>query len=142
MPALVLTPVIRPASVSMRSIGRAEAEGHAALCRVRGELVREHLAVAGLVARQPQAADELVADLGQRRLGGDAAGRIEHLERHAELLQHLDVAADAVELLCVAEELQRALAALVIGDAGRARSSRSRSRLYSAIGTMRALLTA
>ena len=68
---------------------------------------------------KPQAADELAADFGQRRFGGDAAGRVQHLERHAELFQHLDVAADAGELLVVAEELQRALAALVIGDARR-----------------------
>ena len=86
---------------------------------MRGEPLGEHLAVAGLVAGQPQPADELAAHPGQRRLGGDAAGRVEHLERHAELLQHLDVAADAVELLLRAEQLQRALAALVIGDAGR-----------------------
>lgn len=85
---------------------------------MRGQPLREHLAVAGLVARQPQPAHELAPDVLQRRLGGDAAGRVQDLERHAELFQHLDVAADAVELFSRAEQLQGALAALVIGDAG------------------------
>ena len=66
---------------------------------------------------KPQPADELVLRGGEPRLGGDAAGRIEHLVRHAILLEHRDVVAGAVELLLLAEQLQRALAALVIFDA-------------------------
>ena len=56
-----------------------------------------------------------VASAGLR---GNAAGRIEHLVRHAILLEHRDIAAGAVELLLLAKQLQRALAALVIFDAG------------------------
>ena len=103
----------------MRSTVDAEAEGDAARRRPLGEPRREQLAVAGLVAGQPQPALELAGDPRQRRLGGDAAGRVEHLERHPEAFQHLDVARRPVDLLVGAEQLQRALAALVISDAGR-----------------------
>ena len=98
--------------------GRAVFEGHAARGAHLGQPGGEHLAIAGLVARQTQPADEFFAHRGQSRLGGDAARGVEDLERHAVLSQNLDVAADAVELLLLAEELERALRALVIGDAG------------------------
>ena len=102
----------------MRLDGRAEAEGHAERRRHLGQAVRELEAVAGLVAGQAQRTDELLLRERQRRLGPDEAVAVEHLVRHAVLLQHLDVVADAVELLLRAEQLQRALRALVVGDAG------------------------
>ncbi len=55
---------------------------------------------------------------GEPGLRGNAAGRIEHFVRHAILLEHRDIVAGAVELLLLAEQLQRALAALVILDSG------------------------
>ena len=83
-----------------------------------GERLRKHVAVAGLILRQPEPADELGPRSGERRLRGNAAGRIEHLVRYAILLEHRDVACGAVELLLLAKQLQRAAAALVILDAG------------------------
>ena len=94
-------------------------EGDAALHAELRQPVGEHLAIAGFVARQPEPADELLAHRRQRRLGRDAAIRIESLIGHAIFLQHLDVAGDAVELLLAAKQLQRTFRALVIGDAGR-----------------------
>ena len=44
--------------------------------------------------------------------------RIEHLVRHAILLEHRDIVAGTVKLLLLAKQLQRALAALVVLDAG------------------------
>ena len=60
----------------------------------------------------------LSCDGSQRRLRGDAAGAIEHLERHAILLEHRDIVGGMVELGRVAKQLQRAARALVIANAG------------------------
>src|SRR5690606_33096030 len=86
--------------------------------RLVRETLREQVAVAGFVTRQPQPADDTVTLRGKARLGAHAAVTVQHLERDAVLAQHRDVAADAVELRLGAKELQRAEAALVIGDAG------------------------
>jgi hypothetical protein len=48
----------------------------------------------------------------------DKAVAVEQFEGHARLLQDLDILADAVQLLLRAEQLQRALGALVVADAG------------------------
>ena len=82
-----------------------------------GQRLREHVAVAGFVLRQTKPAGELFLDAGQRRLDRDAALAAQHLVRHAILLEHGDVFAGAVELRLVAEQLQRALRALVILNA-------------------------
>src|SRR5664279_3017280 len=98
---------------------RVESKGHAALDGERGEALRELEAVAGLVAGQEQPADELVAHVRKRRLVPDAASAIEQFESDAAFAQDGDVVRAAVELLLRAKELQRALHALVVGDAGR-----------------------
>ena len=95
-----------------------ELELHAELCCFFGERLRKHVAVAGLVLRQPKPADELDRRRGEPGLRGNAAGRIEHFVGHAILFEHRDIVAGAVELLLLAKQLQRALAALVIFDAG------------------------
>ncbi len=86
--------------------------------RERRELLGEQAAVACLVARKPQAPDDLVAHARQGRFGGDAPRRRKDREFDAELLQDLDVADDPVELLLRPEQLQGALGPLVIFDAG------------------------
>ncbi len=82
-----------------------------------GQRLREHVAVAGLVLRQAKPAGELLLHGGERRLDRDAALPAQHLERNAILLEHGDVLSGAIELRLVAEQLQRALRALVILDA-------------------------
>ncbi|MHC2508597.1 hypothetical protein ACVII1_003835 [Bradyrhizobium elkanii] len=94
-----------------------EVEAHAELLGFQRQGLREHMAVAGLVMRQPQPAGELFLHAGQRGLGGDAALAAEHLERHAVLLQHRDVVAGVIELGLLAKQLQRAARTLVIADA-------------------------
>src|SRR6185295_3136532 len=69
-----------------------ETELDAALGGERGDALAKLEAVAGLVARQQQAADELVADARERGLVADAAVAVEQLERDAGLAQHRDVA--------------------------------------------------
>ena len=62
-------------------------------------------------------AGDLVRHVSQCRLGGNAAGAIEHLERHAILLEHRDIVGGVVELGRIAKQLQRAALALVIANA-------------------------
>jgi hypothetical protein len=62
--------------------------------------------VAGLVARQAQATDELVLDLRQRRLVPRGSRAVEQLVGHAVLLEDLDVLGRAVELLLGTKQLQ------------------------------------
>ena len=94
---------------------RAVLEGHALRRRrVVGQGVGEFEAVAGLVARQAQAADEQVAGGLQARFGADAAVLVQHLERDAAFAQDLGVLVDAVQLFLRAEQLQRALGAVVV----------------------------
>jgi hypothetical protein len=126
----VRTPVISPPSVLQRLDVDAEAELDAEPLGQGGQGVGELEAVAGLVVGQPQAADKVVGGIGQARLGGHAAGAVEHLERHAPGLQHLDVLADPVELLLLAKQLQRALHALVVADA---RVGPQRNELIAAV---------
>ncbi len=97
---------------------RAEAEVDAERGGPGRQPLGEEKAVAGLVAGQAQAADELVAHRCERRLVHGAAGRVEQLEVDAATAQHRDVGAGRVELRGGAEQLQRALAAFVVGDAG------------------------
>ena len=96
------------------SVSELDAEARGDL----GQSLGEFVAIARLVIRQPEPARDLVAHRSQGRLGPDASGRIEDLERHAALGENLDVLGGAVDLLRRAEELQRALHALVIGDSG------------------------
>ncbi len=79
-----------------------------------GQGVGEFEAVAGLVARQAQAADEQVARGLQTRLGADAAVLVQHFERDAAFAQDFGVLVDAVQLLLRAEQLQRALGAVIV----------------------------
>ena len=96
----------------------AEAEGDAGRLGHLRQAGGEELAVAGLVVGQAQAAGELAGAMGQRRLGGGEGVAIEQLVGHAALFQHRDVARGGIELGLGAEELQRAAAALLVGDAG------------------------
>ena len=111
------TPAIRSPCRRARD-PRPEAEVDAAPRRQLGEALRELEAVAGLVAGQAQAADELLAHLRERGLVADATVAVEQLEGNAALAQDRDVARAAVELLLGAKQLQRAAHALVVGDAG------------------------
>src|SRR3546814_18369207 len=74
--------------------------------------------MSGLVARQQQTARDLLGHVLQRRLAADAAGAVQQGVLDAELPQDLDVLGGVVEPLLVAEHLQRAAAALLVGDAG------------------------
>ena len=94
-------------------------KGDALALRQGGERRRELEAIARLVVGQAQAAGEQGPHGGERRLGGDAARRVEDLEGNAIPLQHLDVLADGLELLPCPKQLQRALLALVVADARR-----------------------
>src|SRR3546814_986140 len=96
----------------------SDLEDHAEAGGEFGEALGEDKAVAGLVAGQQQAAGHLVGDMLQRRLLDDAAGAVEQAVLDAEVLQDLDVLGGIVEALLVAEHLQRAAAALLVGDAG------------------------
>ena len=78
----------------------------------------EHVAIAGFVVRQAQAAGQTVTRLGQRGLGDGELVAIEQFVGHAALLQHGDVALHGVELRLRAEQLQRAAGALLVCDAG------------------------
>ncbi|KAG1252498.1 hypothetical protein G6F68_011762 [Rhizopus microsporus] len=73
---------------------------HAHLRQAAGE----QLAVAGLVTRQAQRADQAI-DMGQGRFGLDDAGAVQHFVRHAVLGQDLDVLRRGVQLLLGAEQL-------------------------------------
>ena len=95
----------------------AEAEVDAQHLGRQRELLRELEAVTRLVARQAQATDELALHRCERRLVEQAPGAIQHLVGHAEFVEDGDVLGDALHLLLRAQELQRALAALVVVDA-------------------------
>lgn len=123
----------------MRGIS-AKPELHAQLCGDGGKALSEQVRVACLVAGQAQAADEARLHPRQRRLGHDAAGRVEHIVRHAVLVQHRGVVVDMVKLLGGAEQLQRTALAVVVGNPVSARRSRRALRLYSASRTIRPLL--
>ena len=73
MPALVATPVTRRAVGDDAVDAGVEQEAHAERFGMLGQRLREHVAVAGLVLRQPKAADDLLLDAGERRLDRDAA---------------------------------------------------------------------
>src|SRR3546814_1468575 len=60
----------------------------------------------------------LLGHVLQRRLAADAAGAVQQGVLDAELPQDLDVLGGVVQPLLVAEHLQRAAAALLVGDAG------------------------
>src|SRR5207245_6469972 len=62
------------------------------------ERLRKHVAIAGLVLRQPQPAEKLVLYAPKRGLGGNAAVAVEHFIGNAILLEYRNVAAGAVEL--------------------------------------------
>ena len=93
-------------------------EGNAGFFCHAGKFSREHEAIAGLVAGQTQAANDLFLGGGKAGFDGGAAVAVENLERHAARRQHVHILADGVELFLGAEHLQRALHALVIFDAG------------------------
>ena len=112
----------------MRADRGAVAELDALLAADRGQGIGELEAVAGLVAGQAQAAGELLAHPRQRRLDGDAAVAVEQLPGDAVALEDLDVLGGAVELLLLAEQLQRALRALVVGEAQLGRAARAADR--------------
>jgi len=97
----------------------AELERHSGRGRKPGHRLGEEPAVAGIVVGQAKRADERHRGGCQSRFGGDAAFGVEHLVGHAVLLEDLDVAVDMVELLLLAEELQRPLLPAFIGNAGR-----------------------
>ncbi len=75
-------------------------------------------AVARLVLRRQQAADDFFAHMLQRRLDADAAIAVEDFIGNAIGGKRLDVLARGVELGLCPEQLQRALHALVVGNAG------------------------
>ncbi len=81
------------------------------------EPIAELEAVAGFVVRQAQGADELFLRQLQRRLDLAEAFTVQHFKRHTVLFEHRDITANAIELLLGAKELQRALRAVVVGDA-------------------------
>src|SRR5690606_4211221 len=92
-------------------------EFYAEFLRLGGKGIGKLEAVAGLVLRGTQAADDLFAHMRERRLDLDAAVAIEHLVRNAVGSERLDVLGGRVELRLSTEQLQRSLHALVIGDA-------------------------
>ena len=93
-------------------------ENHAALRRQLGQGVGEQEAVAGFVMRQAQTPDEIDVGGGQARLGRDTARAVQNLARHAGGFQHIDVLVHVGQLFFGTKQLQRALLATVIGDAG------------------------
>ncbi|MNK94588.1 hypothetical protein D3C87_1147910 [compost metagenome] len=93
-------------------------EGNAGFFGHAGKFGGKHEAIAGLVARQAQAAHDLLLRRREAGFDGGAAVAVENLERHAARRQHVDILADGVELLLGAEYFERALHALVIFDAG------------------------
>ncbi|CFM34232.1 Uncharacterised protein [Bordetella pertussis] len=95
-----------------------EAELHAQRLGLLGQLQGEAPAIAGFVVGQAQAAGQLVQRARQRRLGGGQAVAVEQFVRHAALFEHGDVAPRGFHLRGGAEQLQRALGALLVLDAG------------------------
>ena len=96
----------------------AEAEFDAQVPRACAEGLREKMAIAGLVAWQPESSGEPVACLGQGRLdAGELVGR-EQFVGHATFLEHRDVTLHCIELGLGPEQLQRATGALLVGDPG------------------------
>jgi len=93
--------------------GGAEVERDAPLRGDPGHALGKHLAIAGIVIGQAQAANERHGGGREARLGGDATLGVEHLVAHAILLQHGDVVAGMVELLLLPEQLQRPLLAAI-----------------------------
>ena len=96
----------------------AEAEIHAQPARDVGQRAREQVAVTGFVVRQAQAAGQQVARARERRFDRRQLAAVEQLVGHAALFEHGDVALHAVELRLRAKELQRALGAVLVADAG------------------------
>ena len=93
-------------------------EDHALFRRHLGQSIGEQETVARLIVRQAQAADEGDVRRRQARLCSDTACTVQNLARHALGAQDVDVLMHVGQLLFGAEQLQRALLASVIGDAG------------------------
>ena len=102
----------QPGDIDAIAEGDARRRGHV------GQRIGELEAVAGLVPRQAQTARDLATRGGKARLGGDAAVSIQNLERDAIGAQNGDVLGRGLDLFFGAEQLQRALGAFVIADAG------------------------
>ena len=107
----------------------AVAELDALLAADRGQGVGELEAVAGLVAGQPQPARDLLPDQAQRRLDPDAARR-RRAARRARRTSRGSRRPWPVpsSIFWVRNSCKRALAALVIGDAGTWRAARAAGR--------------
>ena len=95
-----------------------KAELHAQPLGDLGQRLGELQAIARLVTRQAQRADKLVLHPGQRGLVLQIAAAAQQFKGHAVLLKDFNVLGRAVQLFLGAEQLQRALHALVVGDAG------------------------
>src|SRR5690554_1469536 len=81
------------------------------------ELVGELEAVAGLVIRQAKAANNWNPRTLQSRLNPSTRLSVQNLEGDTILSKDLNILADRVELLLLAEKLQQAAGVLIIGNA-------------------------
>ena len=87
------------------------------LCHL-GQAVGEFKAIAGLIAGQAQSAHKLLLGQLQCRLDLDKAGAVQHLKRYLVVLKHFHVFGYAIQLRLGAKQLQRALGAVVVANAG------------------------
>ena len=104
---------VRADRADLRSIGEPDAQSRSC----DRELGREDIAISRFVLRQPQSAGEIRSCVGQRRFGGDATPVVQSLIGDPELSEHLHVPGDVVKLFARPEQLQRAPAAFVVGNA-------------------------
>ena len=74
--------------------------------------------VAGLVAGEPQATDEGPGHPRQGRFSHDATGGVQHRVGNAIGVEDAGVVPDMIELLGGPEQLERALLAVIVGNAG------------------------
>ncbi len=96
----------------------AELEFHAQFACHLAQAGGEHLAIAGFVVRQAQAADKPVAGVRQTGLDLGELVAVEQFVGHAAFFEHGHVALHRIELRLAAKHLQRAAGALLVGDAG------------------------
>ena len=93
---------------------QCHALGAGALCQLAGE----QMAIACFVVGQAQPASDRCAGACQRWLRPYHPGSIQQLKGHTTILQHGHIAGSGVELGLAAKQLQGALAAGVVVNAG------------------------
>ena len=111
---------VDPVAVDLQPFdGRAEQEFHAELfARVCGEFLRELARIAGLVDRRIDAAGNFFLRAGKPRLELDQPVAADDLDRQSLLGEIAVVVGAGVKTLLRAEEIEDALGALVVVDAG------------------------